>query len=158
MQDERKFAASLLGMIIGDDTGSRFFWALIDSAIAETAAMQFEAMDGVGAMYSYIRCAPDKADEVLNIISDIFARLAKDGITEEELQKAKNKILSAITIKSETPMGRLVTLGFNWSYNQQYRTTAQDIEAIKAVTVKNVNDLIAEFKPADFTKLAIGPK
>ncbi|MEE9370848.1 MAG: pitrilysin family protein, partial [Sedimentisphaerales bacterium] len=39
-QDPRRFAASLLAVIIGDDVGSRFFWELVDKALAETATMQ----------------------------------------------------------------------------------------------------------------------
>lgn len=157
-QDKRKFAASLLEMVIGDGTGSRFFWELVDTAIAETAVMHFESMDGIGAFYSYIRCDPEAAAKVMDIVKSIFNNLAKDGITENELQKAKNKLLSAVTIKNELPMGRLVDLGFNWTYLRQYRTIQEDIDAIKAVTVKDLNSLISEFKPGDFTQLSIGPK
>ena len=35
-QDPRRFAASLLGTVIGDDHGSRFFWEIVDKAVAET--------------------------------------------------------------------------------------------------------------------------
>ena len=156
-QDDRRFAASLLSMIIGDYTGSRFFWALVDTAIAETAAMQFESMDGVGVLYSYIRCSPENAAKVMDIINDIFADLAKNGVTDSELQKAKNKVLSALTIRSEQPMGRLVNLGFNWVYLQEYRSVAEDVAAVKAVTSGQINNLIAEFKPGDFTRFSIGP-
>jgi len=157
MQDERKFATSMLSMIIGDYTGSRFFWALLDTAIAETAAMQYESMDGVGALYSYIRCSPANALKAIEIVKNIFENLTVDGVTEDELQKARNKVLSAITIKSELPMGRLTSLGFNWVYLEEYRSVADDVEAIKAVTVDDINAVIAEFNPADFTQLSIGP-
>jgi len=36
-EDPRRFAASLLASVIGDDAGSRFFWELVDKALAETA-------------------------------------------------------------------------------------------------------------------------
>jgi predicted Zn-dependent peptidase len=157
MQDKRRFATSMLSMIIGDYTGSRYFWALLDTAIAEIAAMQFESMDGVGALYSYIRCSPANASKAIDIVNDIFKDLIADGVTEDELQKAKNKVLSALTIKSELPMGRLTSLGFNWVYLNEYRSVADDVEAIKAVTVEDVNAVIAQFNPADFTQLSIGP-
>ncbi|MHC5061652.1 MAG: M16 family metallopeptidase [Planctomycetota bacterium] len=157
MQDDRRFAASLLSMIVGDYTGSRYFWALVDPAIAETAAMQFESMDGVGAIYSYIRCDSSNVPKVMSIIEDIFKKLTANGITADELQKAGNKVLSALTIKCEQPMGRLTNLGFNWVYLQQYRSMADDMAAVKAVTVEDVNAIIAEFDPGDFTQLSIGP-
>jgi predicted Zn-dependent peptidase len=157
MQDKRRFAMSMLAMIVGDMTGSRYFWSLVDSALAEVACMQFESMDGVGCMYSYIRCSPDNSDEVLRRIGGIFTDIADKGVAEEELQTAKNKVLSALTIKSEQPMGRLTSLGFNWVYLGEYQSVTDDVNAIKSVTVEQVNDLISEFKPGDFTQLSIGP-
>jgi len=156
-QDQRRFAASVLATVIGDDVGSRFFWELVDKALAETASMQFGAMDGTGAFCSYIRCSSENVAKVLDTIKAIFDSLSKSGITEDELRKAKNKILSALVIKNELPMGRLVDLGFNWVYLQKYRTIADDINAIKAVTVDDVHSLIEQFNPADFTQLSIGP-
>jgi predicted Zn-dependent peptidase len=156
-RDPRRFAASLLGVIVGDDVGSRFFWELVDKALAEAATMQFGAMDGTGAFYSYIRCSSENATKVLDTVRRIFDGLAKNGITEDELTKAKNKILSALVIKNELPMGRLVDLGFNWIYLQQYRPIEDDVSAIKAVTVDDVQSLIEQFNPGNFTQLSLGP-
>ncbi len=156
-QDPRRFAASLLGIIVGDNVGSRFFWELVDKALAETATMQFGAMDGTGAFYSYISCSAENVAKVLDTVSDIFQSLSKDGITEDELRKAKNKVLSVLVIKNELPMGRLIDLGFNWIYLEQYRTVQDDISAIKAVTVDDVNVLIEQLKPGEFTQFSLGP-
>ncbi len=156
-QDPRRFAASLLGIIVGDSVGSRFFWELVDKALAEAASMQFGPMDGTGAFYSYIRCSTGNVAKVLETISGIFQNLSRDGITEDELRKAQNKVLSALVIKNELPMGRLGDLGSNWLYLEKYRTVEDDISAIKAVTVDDVNALIEQFKPGDFTQLSIGP-
>jgi len=156
-QDNRRFAASLLGTIVGDDVGSRFFWELVDKALAEAATMQFGAMDGTGTFYSYIRCSSSKVSKVLDIVKNIFDSLSKDGISEDELRKAKNKVLSELVIKNELPMGRLVDLGFNWTYLEKYRTIEEDISAIKAVTVDDIHSLIEQFNPGDFTQLSLGP-
>jgi predicted Zn-dependent peptidase len=158
MQDPRRYAGSLLSMIVGDQTGSRYFWALVDNALAEVAAMHYETMDGTGCIYSYFRCNPENAKKVLQIAQGIFAELEKDGINEDELQKAKNKVLSAITIKSEQPMGRLTNLGLNWVYSQKYRSVNDDVQAIKAVTVEDVNALIKDYPLNKFTNFTLGPK
>jgi predicted Zn-dependent peptidase len=156
-QDPRRFAASLLGVIVGDDVGSRFFWELVDKALAEAASLQFGAMDGTGVFQSYIRCSSEKVTKVLDTIKGIFSSLSKDGISKEELQKAKNKTLSALVIKNELPMGRLLDLGFNWTYLEQYRTIEDDINSIKAVTIDDVHSLIEQFDLGEFTQLSIGP-
>ncbi len=156
-QDPRKYAASLLGTIVGDDVGSRYFWELVDIALAEAATMQFGAMDGTGAFYSYFRCSSENLSKVLDTVNGIFHNLSTDGITKDELRKAKNKVLSALVIKNELPMGRLVDLGFNWIYLEKYRTIEDDINSIKAVTIDDINSLIEDLKPGDFTQLSIGP-
>jgi len=156
-KDPRRFAASLLGTIVGDNVGSRFFWELVDKALAEAATMQFGAMDGTGVFCSYIRCSSENIMKVLDTIRSVFDSLAKYGINEEELRKAKNKILSALVIKNELPMGRLVDLGFNWIYLEKYRTTEDDVSAIKGVTVDDIHSLIEQFSPGDFTQLSLGP-
>ncbi|HPD48759.1 MAG TPA: hypothetical protein PLY61_17870, partial [Anaerohalosphaeraceae bacterium] len=66
-------------------------------------------------------------------------------------------VLSALTIKSEQPMGRLVSLGFNWVYGREYRSVADDVAAVRKVTVDDVNALIGEFDLRKFTRYAIGP-
>jgi predicted Zn-dependent peptidase len=156
-EDPRRFAASLLAVIIGDDVGSRFFWELVDKALAEAASMQFGAMDGTGAFYSYIRCGSDNVPKVLDVVAKVFRDVEENGITQDELTKAKNKLLSALVIKNELPMGRLIDLGFNWTYLHEYRAVAQDIEDIKSVTAEQVNSLIEQLRPGDFTQLSIGP-
>jgi len=156
-QDPRRFAASVLASIIGDDVGSRFFWELVDKALAEVASMQFAAMDGTGAFCSYIRCSRENVPKVLEIVRGILQNLAEEGVSEEELEKAKNKILSSLVIKNELPMGRLVDLGFNWMYLKQYRPIEQDVAAIKAVTVEDVKKLIEQVNLTQFTQFSIGP-
>jgi len=157
-QDKRCYAATLLAKIIGDDSGSRFFWELVDTAIAEAAAMHCEAMDNVGAYYSYIQTAPENSERVMDIIEGIFKSLQKAKISDFELQTAKNKVLSAITIKNEVPMGRLVELGFNWVYLGRYLPIEEEIKRIKNVTIEDLHALLADFPLMPYTQFSLGPE
>ena len=44
----------------------------------------------------------------------------RDGLTEDELSQAKNKVLARSVLRSERPMGRLASLGFHWMYRRAY--------------------------------------
>ena len=158
MQDPGRYAASLLGSVIGDSTGSRYYWALVDPALAETAAMQCESMDGAGVFYSYICCNPDNTEKVLETIDGLFADIKNKGVSQGELDAARNKVLSAMTLQSEQPMGRLVNLGFNWVYNKQYYSVAQEVDQIKSVTLDDISRLIEQLCPEKFTRFSLGPK
>jgi len=157
IQDKRRFAAALLGAIIGDSTGSRYFWELVDTALADTASMQYGPMDGTGAFYTYISCGSNNVPKVMEIVKNIFAKLSKEGVTGKELKTAKNKILSALVIKNELPMGRLIDLGFNWTYLRQYHTVEDEMNAVKAVNLADISSLIEVLKPGEFTKVSLGP-
>ncbi|MFZ0035060.1 MAG: pitrilysin family protein [Sedimentisphaerales bacterium] len=156
-QDEGRFAAALLGVILGDSVGSRFYWELVDKALAEVAVTQFSSMDGLGVFCNLICCGKEKVSTVLGIVEDIFHGLFESGINEDELRKAKNKILSKLVLENELPMGRLNALGANWIYLQRYRTIEDDVNAIKAVTIDDVRSLIEQFSLGDFTQFSIGP-
>ncbi len=154
-QDKRRFAASLMATITGDSTGSRYFWALVDTALAETAWMQCDTMDGTGAYFTYLKCPKENYDKVRKKVAEVLDELVEKGVTQSELDSARNKILSAVTIKCETPMGRLLNLGINWQYLGQYRRVEDDIADIKAVTVEDINSIISEYKPNKFSEFVL---
>jgi predicted Zn-dependent peptidase len=156
-QDARRFAAALLSIIVGDDYGSRFYWELVDKALVEEASLHFGPMDGAGLFYSYLCCGVKNTPKVLEIVNGVFADLMRTGVTEVELTKAKNKVLSALVIKNELPMGRLIDLGFHWMYLGEYRTIEQDVEAVKAVTLDQVNSLIRDIDLTSYTEFILGP-
>jgi predicted Zn-dependent peptidase len=156
-QDETRFAALLLGTIVGDSVGSRFYWELVDKALAEVAVTNYCPMDGVGVFYNNICCSPENVSIVLGIVEDIFQSLCESGIKEDELTKSRNKVLSKLVLENELPMGRLSALGSNWIYLKQYLTIEDDIRAIKAVTADDIHSLIKQLNPGEFTQFSIGP-
>lgn len=156
-QSPLRYAAGVLSNIIGDDTGSRFYWALIDTAMADSASFECDAMDGTGAYYTYISCDPKKADAVLETVRKCLDSIMKDGVTDTELQAGKNKIASTATLNGELPMGRLVPLGFGWVYRKEYRPLADEIKAIQAVTHDDIKKLLAEYPLDKLTIMGLGP-
>jgi predicted Zn-dependent peptidase len=120
-----RYAADLLSVIVGDDTGSRMFWELVDPGFAETAEMGYNEFDGSGAYMGYFSCEPDEAERNLDRVGKIYGDINAHGVTDVELSQARNKIASRIVLRSERPMGRLASLGHNWLYRRDYRTVAR---------------------------------
>ncbi len=156
-QDPMRFAASVLANIIGDDSGSRLYWALIDTALADSADMDCDSMDGTGAYFTYISCDPAKAEQVTGIVQECFRKVQAEGVTEAELEASKNKIAAALTLNGELPMGRLVPLGFNWIYRQEYRSQAEDLATVQAISREDIRKLLAEYPLDRMTVLGFGP-
>jgi predicted Zn-dependent peptidase len=156
-ESDDRFAADLLATIVGDGTGSRLFWALVDPGLVESAEMGYHEFQGAGAFVTYMSCAPDVAQENLRRIVEIYHSATRDGVSEEELAQAKGKIAARIVLRSERPMGRLVPLGFNWTYRRSYRSVEQDLDSYDAVT-RDAIDRILERYPLDhLSSVALGP-
>ncbi|MGH7128299.1 MAG: M16 family metallopeptidase, partial [Planctomycetaceae bacterium] len=48
-----RYAAELLAVIVGDDSGSRLYWDVVDPGLAETAEMGYAEYDGSGTYMTY---------------------------------------------------------------------------------------------------------
>ena len=156
-QDDSRFAAQLLSTIVGDSTGSRLYYALIDPAIADEAHTAYDMLDGTGGFLTFISTDPQRASQALEIALDEFKKIMDAGFSDAELQAAKNKIASAATLKGELPMGRLTAVGFDWVYRKEYMPLARQIETLFSVTADEVMTVAREFDLTKVTVLALGP-
>ena len=152
-----RFAARLLACIAGDDTGSRFHWELVDPGHADAAGMRYDELDGAGAMVTYVRCDPHRSGEIVTRVRDAFQRLMTEGVRQEELEGAKNKLSSATVLEDETPMGRMLPLGYNWQYRHEYRSTEDELSDIQSVTVEHVQTILETYPLGQLTTVALGP-
>ncbi len=155
-QDERRIAAVIACEIIGGGENSRLYWALIHPGIANGASLGHDAQDGAGAFYGVIICPPENAQQSLDIFRVELTK-AKDGVTEEELERAKRGYASAITLGAETPMGRFRGLGFGWMYRRELLSPAQTLEKILNVSLEDVNSILRAEPMLNPTIAGVGP-
>ena len=156
-QADERFAAHILATAVGDSTGSRYFWALVEPALADVAACGYEPMDAAGMFMSYFCCDPTQAPRVLDLARAELSKVARDGITADELTRAANKTASAVTLGSEVPMGRFVSLGMNWLYRREYRSLVDDLDSIRSVSLDQTNALAHDLSIDRTTTVALGP-
>ncbi len=156
-QSPDHYAAELLSCIVGDTTGSRLFYALIEPALADDASMGYAPMDGVGAFMTYASCDPHRAPKVLETIRRELRRLCDDGPTEAEVLAAKNKIASGATLRGELPMGRLSAVGSDWVYMHKYIPLADQIDTLFDVSAKDIWRVGREWDLTQSTIVTLGP-
>ncbi|MCC6420864.1 MAG: insulinase family protein [Gemmataceae bacterium] len=152
-----RHAADTVAMVLGDDSGSRMYWALVDPGLAESADASFHDYEGAGAYYISFSCEPGQAEENLGVTHDLLRDLQRDGITEEELHQAKSKILSRVVRGSERPMGRMQAIGMAWTYLNRYRSVDDDLRDFDAVTLRDVREVLDRYPIDRVTTLALGP-
>ena len=152
-----RFAAKLLATMIGDDSGSRMYWELVDPGLVESASVGHYEYLGVGMFFSWISSAPDAAQEVFARVNDILNKAEQSGFKAEELAQAKSKVKARVVLGSERPRNRLFNLGGNWLQRGEYRSVADDLASVDAVTLDEVHQVLATYPLSKNTTVTIGP-
>jgi len=155
--DPRRHAAKVLATVMGDDSGSRLFWELVHPGLVEFAALHHYEYEGAGAFYTYMSCEPDQIQDNVARIQKIFHDAERRGITAEEWEQARSKITSRVVLSSERTRSRMFHVGANWLYRHEYRTVREHLDELTAVTVDDVNSLLADFPLSSGTTVVIGP-
>lgn len=155
--DPLRHSADTLALAIGDDTGSRLYWALIDPGLAESADLSFHENEGAGSFFTMLSGDPDRAAENLEITLGILRDVQKHGITAEELNQAKSKIGSRVVRGNERPMGRMQAIGMAWTYLGKYRSVDDDLAAFDAVSLDSIRAVLDKYPIDQVTTLALGP-
>lgn len=155
-QDDRRFAARILADVVGDSDGSRFYWALVDNAIAEDADFGFYPHDGCGSFYIALTTAPERTDQALKIAMNELEKVKRD-VNADEVERAKNKIASSLVLSGEVPLGRMRSIGGQWIYNREYRSLEQDMATLMSVDVDSLRHLMTDFPFDPMTLVTLGP-
>ncbi|MBR5416031.1 MAG: insulinase family protein [Thermoguttaceae bacterium] len=156
-RDDERYTAGILANIVGDEVGSRLFWELVDNGKADCASLGFyDFLDG-GFFCGSLCCAPESAAENTRIAEEVCRRATDEGVTAEELERAKNKILSRLVMASERSRGRLFSIGNEWMTNRAYLPIKAEIEIVRGMTLDEVNALVKKYPVAPKMTVAVGP-
>jgi predicted Zn-dependent peptidase len=157
-EDADRYAAKLLATIVGDDSGSRMYWELVDPGLAETASLGHYEYLGAGMFYTWLACEPDFVERNLSSLDSLFRQIESTGVSDAELQQAKNKVKARVVLSSERPQSRLFNVGGNWLQRREYRTVADDLRALDEVTPGDLERVLRTFPLSRYTTLTVGPR
>jgi predicted Zn-dependent peptidase len=155
-QDERRFAARVLSDVIGDSEGSRFYWALVDNAIAEDADFGFYPHDQCGSFYVSLVSDPGRMEQALEIALAELDKVKSD-LNAEEVERAKNKIASSLVLSGEVPLGRMRSIGGQWLYNKEYRSLEKDMATLRSISPDSLRQLMSDYPFDPMTLVTLTP-
>jgi len=156
-QDERRYTAKIIADVLGDDEGSRIYWALVDPGLADEADISYLPYDRTGSFFAFASCDPDRSAQVEETLVKTLDSYA-DSIEEGEIERAKNKVATQATVAGENPGGRMRGLGSQWTYLGEYRSLREELDRIMSVTVDDVRSLLREMPFSPKTIVRMGPK
>lgn len=157
-QDPDFECMDLLADILGHPGNSRLHWALVDKGLVDYASVSFHAQDRVGVLSISFSSAPESTETILQLIQAQIQRLLDEGIKEEELASACNRVLTALATEGEQSLRRLFPLAFDALYDQPYRDLKQVLERYRRVSVQDVYKLLETYPFSPQTVATLGPK
>lgn len=154
-QEELRYSAEILSCILGDSSGSRAYWELVDKGIADAAFVDVDDMDGTGVVYGYVSAYPDRLEETGGILRKIME--SPDRFRPEDLARAKTKIGTRLVLQGESSMRRLMAVGLNWIYRSEYQSLADELLKVQSVTRSSIDELLARYSFSPTTKVKLLP-
>ena len=157
--DPDYYAAMVLSEVLGGNMASRLF-----VEVREKRGLVYGVSAGLagskhsGVMRIYAGTTPEQAHECLQVIVNELRKLEQDGITADELARAKVQLKSENVMRSEGSGARMGAIARSWWYERKLRTIQEVKEAIDAVTQEQVQGVLRRFSPLNpLTVGAIGP-
>lgn len=141
--DKLRYACSALTTIMGDYTGSRLYWDVVDKGLADVAYIESDCMDSTGIVIGYVSALPDSIEQASECLYSIM-KTPRD-FSDEDLINVKTKIRTRLVLGSESSMRRLMSLGFEWVYRQRYATIEEELATFNALTRGDINDMLDAF-------------
>ena len=145
--------------VIGGNMASRLF-----VEVREKRGLVYGVSAGVasnkqiGAVRIYAGTTPEQGRECLQVIVNELRKLEQEGITADELERAKVQLKSENVMRSEGSGARMGALARSWWYERKLRTIQEVKEAIDAVTQEQVLQVLQRFSPLNpLAVAAIGP-
>jgi len=156
--DDRRFALSVLSAVLGGGTSSRLFQEIREKRGLAYSVYSFASgHSDTGIFGLYAGCAPARLDEVVALMSDEWAHLAADGITDAELERSIGQLCGSLVLGLEDSGSRMSRLGKAELVHGELLSLTEYLERIRAVTADQVQALAADLANRPRSQVRVGP-
>jgi predicted Zn-dependent peptidase len=157
--DPDYYAATVLTEALGGNMASRLFVEVREKrGLVYGVSASQSSNKNSGALRIYAGTTPEQGHECLEVILDELRKLEQDGITADELERAKVQLKSENVMRGEGSGSRMSAIARSWWYERKLKTIQEVKEAIDAVTQEQVLNVLRRFSPVKpLTIAGIGP-
>jgi predicted Zn-dependent peptidase len=156
--DERRFAMGVLASALGGGMSSRLFQEIREKrGLAYSVYAYAQQFAGSGQIGFYAGCNPSKAIEVVEIIREVLADVAENGMSHEEIERAKGAVRGSLVLSQEDSGSRMSRIGKNEIVYGQVMGFDDILKAISRVNATDVREIANEFLTKSPTLALVGP-
>jgi predicted Zn-dependent peptidase len=144
--------------ILSGGMGARLFTEVREKrGLCYTVSAMPHAVRGSGAIIAYAGTTPERCQETLDVLIGELRRL-EEGVTEDELARARVGVLSDLVMQSEATRARAGSIARDQYLLGQIRTMEEIRAGVEAVTVDSIQAYLKAHPARDFTVATLGPQ
>jgi len=155
--DESYYDARVAISVLSGGMSARLFTEVREKrGLCYAIGARYHGLKEAAGIMCYAGTTPGKGQETLDVIIGEFNRLA-EGISEEEIARAKVGLKSALILQSESSSSRAGAIGSDYYILGRVRSLDEIKSKIEQTTVDSVLGFLRNNKFKDFTVVTIGP-
>ena len=156
--DDRRFSMGVLSAALGGGMSSRLFQEIREKrGLAYSVYAFAQQFAGSGVLGFYAGCNPTKAIEVVEIIRSVLSDVADNGMTHEEIERAKGAVRGSLVLSQEDTGSRMSRIGKNEIVYGQVMDFDDILKAISRVSAEDIREIASEFLVKTPTLALVGP-
>jgi predicted Zn-dependent peptidase len=156
--DERRFAMGVLSAALGGGMSSRLFQEIREKrGLAYSVYAYSQQFAGTGTIGFYAGCNPTKAIEVVEIIREVLSDVADNGMSHEEIERAKGAVRGSLVLSQEDSGSRMSRIGKNEIVYGQVMDFDDILKAISRVSAEDIRQIAGEYLTKTPTLALVGP-
>jgi zinc protease len=157
LKDTDRFALEILDTILSGQSG-RLFSELRDkeSLAYSLSSFSFFGLD-TGTFGIYIGTSPEKKEQAIESVWQQLKKVREEKVSEEELNRAKNILISQYELAMQTHSSQALELALNETYDLGQDFGSRYIQAIKEVDAARVLQTARKYiLPGAYVMVAVG--
>jgi predicted Zn-dependent peptidase len=156
--DERRWSFEVLNHVLGSGMSSRLFREIREERGLAYAVYGFKlSYADAGAWGVYIGTTPSQVDTVMGVIRDELAKVVDEGITAEELERAKGSMRGGLALALEDPNSRMIRLGRDELVGMPHLSVDERLAKLEAVTLEDAQSIARDLFTGQRMIGAVGP-
>jgi predicted Zn-dependent peptidase len=156
--DERRFALGVLDAIFGGSTSSRLFREIREKrGLAYSVGSYTEQYLDAGMIAMYVGTRAENVEQALEIIGSELRSLRDHGVSDEELERAKEHVKGRMVLGLEMTAARMSRCGRAILFGVPLLSLDEMLARVEAVSASELAELAADlYDPSRFSAACVG--
>jgi predicted Zn-dependent peptidase len=148
VDSEDYYKARVATFILGSSGfGSRLMEEIrVKRGLAYSAYAKIDVTKSSSHMNGYLQTKLDSLQEAKKTVKEVVAEFVKNGVTKDELEQTKKFMLGSEPLRVETMSQRLNRTFMEYYNGQELGHSLKELELIKSLNLKDLNDFIKAHK------------